>query len=83
MIDGAGTNHFVTLMIFMNYLLEIIIRHLINHSNILHTNIMHYQISFCNTDDIYELQLYSKNRFVTFKSTYFPRGEEGTAIYAI
>ena len=34
MIDGAGTNHFVTLMIFMNYLLEIIIRHLINHSNI-------------------------------------------------
>ena len=40
MIDGAGTNHFVTLMIFMNYLLEIIIRHLTNHSNILHTNII-------------------------------------------
>ena len=29
---------------------------------------------FCNTDDIYELQLYSKNRYVTYKSTYFPRG---------
>ena len=25
MIDGAGRNHFVTLMMFMNYLLEIII----------------------------------------------------------
>ena len=23
MIDGAGRNHFVTLMMFMNYLLEI------------------------------------------------------------
>ena len=23
MIDGAGTNHFVTLVMFMNYLLEI------------------------------------------------------------
>ena len=39
MIDGAGGNHFVTLMMFMNYLLEI--RHLTNHSNILHTNIIY------------------------------------------
>ena len=28
--------------------------------------------SFCNTDDIYELQLYSYNRYLTYKSTYFP-----------
>ena len=39
--------------------------------------------SFCNTDDIYELQLYSKNRYLTYESTYFPQGRgEGTAIYA-
>ena len=37
-----------------------------------------------NTDDIYELQLYSNNRYLTYKSTYFPQGRwEGTAIYAI
>ena len=27
---------------------------------------------FCNTDDMFEIQLYSKNRYVTHKSTYFP-----------
>ena len=48
MIDSAGTNHFVTVMILF-----------------------------------YELELYSKNRYLTYKSTYFPQGRrEGTAIYA-
>ena len=40
--------------------------------------------SFCNTDDIYELQLYSNNRYLTYKSTYFPQARgQGTAMYAI
>ena len=40
--------------------------------------------SFCNTDDIYELQLYSNNRYLTYKSTYFPQAKgQGTAMYAI
>ena len=40
--------------------------------------------SFCNTDDIYELQLYSNSGYLTYKSTYFLQGrEQGTAMYAI
>ena len=41
---------------------------------------------FCNTDDIYELQLYFENRYVTYKSTYFPRGgggEGGVMLYML
>ena len=38
MIDGAGTNYFVTLVMFMNYLLEIGI-YLTNQSNIVYEQI--------------------------------------------
>ena len=38
LIDGAGRNHFETLVMFMNYEK---LRHLTNQSNILHTNIIY------------------------------------------
>ena len=40
---------------------------------------------FCNTDDIYELQLYSENRYVTHTKVHISPGGGGggTAIYAI